>query len=174
MQTMRSFQKQIKKQWFSHTKLTSTYTFNIGIWIIWMGRLGHQAAATPSGWARPTARTDGCTDIATGAGAQTAPVTQPGKEDDVRRPPPHSDIPHPKKGDTENLTQTTTLSLYTLPIQCINIYTCTILQLLQKMVKLVYQNSFCVKESDVCCMQKLPLYVGKVFLPLLYLYCMYL
>ena len=56
-----------------------------------MGRLGHQAAATPSGWARPAARTDGRTCVETAAGAQTAPATHPGKKYDVRRPPPHSD-----------------------------------------------------------------------------------
>ena len=61
MQTMRFLQKHMKKHWFSHTKLTSTDAFDRGIWIIWMGRLGHQAAATPSGWARPAARTDGRT-----------------------------------------------------------------------------------------------------------------
>ena len=42
---------------------------------------------------RGAARTDGRTDVETGAGAQTAPATHPGKKYDVRRPPPHSDYP---------------------------------------------------------------------------------
>ena len=37
-------------------------------------------------------RTYGRTDVETGAGAQAAPATHPGKKYDVRRPSPHSDI----------------------------------------------------------------------------------
>ena len=50
----------------------------------WSHREGRRGAA------RTYVRTDG----ETGAGAQAAPATHPGKKYDVRRPPPHSDI-HP-------------------------------------------------------------------------------